>query len=226
MPALNLDAAFVHMNLGDERGNAAYTGIDPYFDDLFLMSAQQRFLSVEKVVSTEELVKSVVPQQLLINRMMVDTVVEAPAARTSPQANRITSATRSSSGTTPRRPDPKRPGRVRQDLPVRQRGGLPSGRAQVPGGTAMTEPTRADVCAVACAELFGDAGEIMVSPMTTIVSVGARLARLTFSPEIVLTDGEAPADRRHPAIGAPAAIEGWMPFGRSSRPWPGAAAMW
>lgn len=78
MPALNLDAAFVHMNLGDERGNAAYTGIDPYFDDLFLMSAEKRFLSVEKVVSTEELVKSVVPQQLLINRMMVDTVVEAP----------------------------------------------------------------------------------------------------------------------------------------------------
>ncbi|MDZ4265099.1 MAG: acyl CoA--acetate/3-ketoacid CoA transferase subunit alpha, partial [Mycobacterium sp.] len=30
------------------------------------------------VVSTEELVSSVVPQQLLINRMMVDTVVEAP----------------------------------------------------------------------------------------------------------------------------------------------------
>lgn len=78
MPALNLDAAFVHLNLGDARGNAAYTGIDPYFDDLFLMSAQRRFLSVEKVVSTEELVSSVVPQQLLINRMMVDTVVEAP----------------------------------------------------------------------------------------------------------------------------------------------------
>ncbi|WP_071285686.1 cholesterol ring-cleaving hydrolase subunit IpdA [Mycolicibacterium llatzerense] len=78
MPALNLDAAFVHMNLGDVKGNAAYTGIDPYFDDLFLMSAKRRHLSVEKIVSTEELVKSVVPQQQVINRMMVDTVVEAP----------------------------------------------------------------------------------------------------------------------------------------------------
>ncbi|MGE0218709.1 MAG: cholesterol ring-cleaving hydrolase subunit IpdA, partial [Mycolicibacterium sp.] len=78
MPALNLDAAFVHMNLGDAQGNAAYTGIDPYFDDLFLMAARNRFLSVEKVVSTEELVKSVPPQALLVNRMMVDTVVEAP----------------------------------------------------------------------------------------------------------------------------------------------------
>jgi hypothetical protein len=66
------------MNLGDARGNAAYTGIDPYFDDLFLMAAQRRFLSVERVVTTEELVKAVPPQALLINRMMVDSVVEAP----------------------------------------------------------------------------------------------------------------------------------------------------
>ncbi len=78
MPALTLDAAFVHLNLGDERGNAAYTGIDPYFDDLFLMAAEKRFLSVERVVSTEELIKAVPPQALLVNRMMVDTVVEAP----------------------------------------------------------------------------------------------------------------------------------------------------
>jgi glutaconate CoA-transferase, subunit A len=37
-----------------------------------------RYLSVERVVSTEELVKSVPPQALVINRMMVDSVVEAP----------------------------------------------------------------------------------------------------------------------------------------------------
>lgn len=78
MPALNLDAAFVHMNLGDERGNAAYTGIDPYFDDLFLMSARRRFLSVEKIVPTDELVATTSPQTQIINRMMVDKVVEAP----------------------------------------------------------------------------------------------------------------------------------------------------
>jgi glutaconate CoA-transferase, subunit A len=78
MPALNLDAAFVHLNVGDAKGNAAYTGIDPYFDDLFLMAAEKRLMSVEKVVSTEELITSVPPQALLINRMMVDSVVEAP----------------------------------------------------------------------------------------------------------------------------------------------------
>ena len=78
MPALRLDAAFVHLNLGDKHGNAAYTGIDPYFDDLFLMAADRRYLSVEKVVATSELVKAVPPQALLVNRMMVDAVVEAP----------------------------------------------------------------------------------------------------------------------------------------------------
>ena len=78
----------------------------------------------------------------------------------------------------------------------------------------MISVSRAEVCAIACAELFRDAGEIMVSPMTTIVSIGARLARLTFSPDIVLTDGEARLIADTPAIGAPAAIEGWMPFGR------------
>ena len=67
---------------------------------------------------------------------------------------------------------------------------------------------------IACAELFRDAGEIMVSPMTTIVSIGARLARLTFSPDILLTDGEARLLADTPAIGARGAIEGWMPFGR------------
>jgi acyl CoA:acetate/3-ketoacid CoA transferase beta subunit len=55
----------------------------------------------------------------------------------------------------------------------------------------MIQVSRAEVCVIACAELFRDAGEIMVSPMTTIVSIGARLARLTFSPDILLSDGEA-----------------------------------
>ncbi|MBH0781497.1 CoA transferase subunit A [Nocardia bovistercoris] len=78
MPALNLDAALVHLNLGDKHGNAAYQGVDPYMDDLFCLAAQRRYLSVERVVDTEELVKSVPPQSLIINRMMVDGVVEAP----------------------------------------------------------------------------------------------------------------------------------------------------
>jgi len=78
MPALRLDAALVHLNLGDRFGNAAYTGIDPYFDDLFLMAAERRLVSLERIVSTAELVEEVAPQALLVNRMMVDHIVEAP----------------------------------------------------------------------------------------------------------------------------------------------------
>jgi acyl CoA:acetate/3-ketoacid CoA transferase beta subunit len=78
----------------------------------------------------------------------------------------------------------------------------------------MTESTRAEICAVACAELFRDAGDIMDSPMANMDSVGARLARLTFTPDILLTDGEAQLLADTPALGKTGPVEGWMPFGR------------
>jgi glutaconate CoA-transferase subunit A len=78
MPALPLDMAFVHLNRADPHGNAAYLGPDPYFDDLFCLAAKRRVLSAEQVVPTAELVGVAPPQSLLLNRMMVDAVVEAP----------------------------------------------------------------------------------------------------------------------------------------------------
>ena len=44
---------------------------------------------------------------------------------------------------------------------------------------------------MACADAWRGAGEIMASPFGTIPSLGARLAKRTFAPELVLTDGEA-----------------------------------
>ena len=78
MPALQLDAAFVHLDIADSRGNAAYTGVDPYMDDLFCAAAQRRYLETDQLVSTEVLAKSVPTQRLLLNRMHVDKVVHAP----------------------------------------------------------------------------------------------------------------------------------------------------
>jgi glutaconate CoA-transferase, subunit A len=78
MPALHLDAALVHLNRADRRGNAQYLGPDPYFDDLYCLAAQRRFVSCERVVETPELVSGALPQSLLLNRMMVDGVVETP----------------------------------------------------------------------------------------------------------------------------------------------------
>ena len=78
VPALHLDVAFVHMNRADPQGNGQSLGRDPYFDHLFCMSAKKAYMSCEKVVSTDELVSGGPLQSLLINRMMVSGVVEAP----------------------------------------------------------------------------------------------------------------------------------------------------
>jgi acyl CoA:acetate/3-ketoacid CoA transferase beta subunit len=81
----------------------------------------------------------------------------------------------------------------------------------------MTEVTRAEVVAVACAEAWRGDGEIIASPFGTIPSIGARLARLTFEPDLVLTDGEAALMANTPSISAPRSelvLEAWMPYRR------------
>ena len=66
--------------------------------------------------------------------------------------------------------------------------------------------TRAEYCVIACAEAWRDAGEVLASPMGLIPSVGARLARLTFSPDLLLTDGEALL------VTPDGTVEGWLPY--------------
>ncbi|WP_130513613.1 CoA transferase subunit A [Krasilnikovia cinnamomea] len=78
VPAWPLDAALVHLNRADGRGNGRYLGPDPYFDDLFCLAARRRFVSCERLVGTDELVAAGPPQGLLVNRMMVDGVVVTP----------------------------------------------------------------------------------------------------------------------------------------------------
>jgi glutaconate CoA-transferase subunit A len=77
MPALPLDAALVHLNRADRHGNAQYLGPDPYFDDLYCLAAARRYVSCERIVPTSELGEHA-PPTLLLNRMMVDGVIEAP----------------------------------------------------------------------------------------------------------------------------------------------------
>jgi glutaconate CoA-transferase subunit A len=80
VPALPLDAAFVHMNRADARGNAQYLGPDPYFDDLFLGACApgRRFVSCERIVPAEDLLKEGSVHTLRISRSFVDGVIEAP----------------------------------------------------------------------------------------------------------------------------------------------------
>ncbi|MER7401310.1 CoA-transferase [Streptomyces sp. NPDC000070] len=70
----------------------------------------------------------------------------------------------------------------------------------------MTGVTRAEYCVIACAEAWRGAGEVLASPMGLIPSIGARLARLTFAPDLLLTDGEALLVRPD------GTTEGWLPY--------------
>ncbi|NBM20260.1 CoA-transferase subunit beta [Streptomyces sp. GC420] len=78
----------------------------------------------------------------------------------------------------------------------------------------MSESTRAEICAVACADAWRGDGEILASPMGLIPSIGARLARATFAPDLLLSDGEATLVTGVWAVDAPppATAEGWVPF--------------
>jgi len=76
----------------------------------------------------------------------------------------------------------------------------------------MTEFTRAEVCAIACADLFAADGEILASPMGTMPLIGARLARLTSNPDLLLSDGEAYLLADTPPLGGSAPLEGWLPY--------------
>jgi glutaconate CoA-transferase subunit A len=78
VPALELDAALVHVNAADARGNGQYLGPDPYFDDLFCAAAREAYVSCERIVDTADLLKSGAPQTLLIKRSDVTGVVETP----------------------------------------------------------------------------------------------------------------------------------------------------
>ncbi|MGH9050444.1 MAG: CoA transferase subunit A [Acidimicrobiia bacterium] len=76
-PAIELDAAIVHLNRGDERGNGQFLGVDPYMDDLMLRAAKKRFVSAEKIVATEEFLAEGPIESLRVPRHLTDGIVEA-----------------------------------------------------------------------------------------------------------------------------------------------------
>ena len=79
----------------------------------------------------------------------------------------------------------------------------------------MSDATRAEICAAAISDNFRGDGEILVSCFGSVPSVGARLAKLTHAPDLLLTDGIASlVDGVQPVSGKRAApvIEAWMPF--------------
>jgi glutaconate CoA-transferase subunit A len=78
MPALSLDAALVHVDHADARGNAQILGPDPYFDDLFCGAARKRYVTCERIVETNSFAEHGCLHTLVLDRGMVDAVIEAP----------------------------------------------------------------------------------------------------------------------------------------------------
>ncbi|MEY3361742.1 MAG: hypothetical protein RL531_1461 [Actinomycetota bacterium] len=74
---------------------------------------------------------------------------------------------------------------------------------------------RADHCVIAVAEAFRGDGEIMANPIGTIPMIGGRLARATFEPDLVMTDGEALLVANPMPVGVAdpeKVVEAWNPY--------------
>jgi acyl CoA:acetate/3-ketoacid CoA transferase beta subunit len=79
----------------------------------------------------------------------------------------------------------------------------------------MSDATRAEICAVAVAEAFRGDGEVLASSFGTIPAVGARLAKATFEPELMMTDGVCTVIEEPLPVSGPASepvVEAWLPF--------------
>ncbi|MFY9588455.1 MAG: CoA-transferase [Actinomycetota bacterium] len=78
----------------------------------------------------------------------------------------------------------------------------------------MSDVTRAEVCAVACADAWRGDGPRLASAFGFVPLIGARLARATFEPDLLISDGEAylianalPINGKGERV-----VEGWLPF--------------
>jgi len=78
--------------------------------------------------------------------------------------------------------------------------------------------TLAELVAVQCAEVWRGQGEVLATSFGIPPRIGAGLARLTFNPDLLMTDGEAYLLAEPVPLGPRAAsdarVEGWVPFSR------------
>ena len=79
----------------------------------------------------------------------------------------------------------------------------------------MTDYSLHELCAVACAEAWRGDGEILASPIGVIPTLGARLAKATFAPDLLLSDGIASLVANTLPLGGTATskvVEGYLPY--------------
>jgi acyl CoA:acetate/3-ketoacid CoA transferase beta subunit len=79
----------------------------------------------------------------------------------------------------------------------------------------MADVTLDEVCVVACAEAWRGDGALLASAFGFVPTVGARLAKATFEPDLLVSDGEAFLVANILPVGPgnhEKIIEGWVPF--------------
>jgi acyl CoA:acetate/3-ketoacid CoA transferase beta subunit len=79
----------------------------------------------------------------------------------------------------------------------------------------MSDATRGEICVVAAAEAFRGDGEILASCFGTAPAIGARLAKATFEPDLLMTDGVCSVVENPDPVSGPGheqTVEAWLPF--------------
>lgn len=79
----------------------------------------------------------------------------------------------------------------------------------------MSEATTGEICAVAAADAFRGDGEILASCFGTAPAIGARLAKATFEPDLLMTDGVCTVVELPNPVSGPGSelvVEAWLPF--------------
>ncbi len=202
MRALELDAALVHMNRADTAGNGQILGPDPYFDDLFCMAAKRRILSCERVVPTDALVAEG-PLHNAAHPSRHGRRRRRGAARRGVHVVRARLRARR-----------RGPERVRGERRrARRMGCVPAAQIRRRRGADERRLSRCTSCASSRAPRRGAAtARSSPAPSACCRPSAARLARPTFAPDLLLTDGVRLARVRT------GAVEGWMPYRRRLRP--------
>ena len=78
MPALKLDAALLHVNRSDWRGNVHLFGPDTYYDEWFAKAAAKTYVSCEELVDRMEDHYPDQAQANIVERCFISGVVELP----------------------------------------------------------------------------------------------------------------------------------------------------
>jgi glutaconate CoA-transferase subunit B len=83
----------------------------------------------------------------------------------------------------------------------------------------MSDYTLAELCIVACAEIWRNDGEVLATGITIVPRIGAGLAKLTVNPAIMMTDAECSLLDEPVPVGPRGdyqlKVEGWMSYSRT-----------